>query len=203
MDECGDTEGVQGPVQGRLDPLRGEGALAAGVGPARGGAGEVEEVGAFGGVEPQCAGDGVRDALGDDRAEFAVSEHSARHLRRILRVYLTGAGLSDVTDAAELALTELVANSYGTCRGATATSATCFSPAGSGWRSPTGARTCPPSRRRGTCWPRADAGCCSWPPPPTGGGGMPHLDGRGKTVWFECLLDAADGPTEKPDRRRS
>jgi hypothetical protein len=34
-------------------------------------------------------------------------------------------------------------------------------------------------------------------------GGMPHLDGRGKTVWFECLLDAADGPTEKPDRRRS
>jgi anti-sigma regulatory factor (Ser/Thr protein kinase) len=44
------------------------------------------------------------------RAELAVSEHSVRHLRRILRLYLTGWGLVELADAAELALTELVAN---------------------------------------------------------------------------------------------
>ncbi|MEV0094068.1 ATP-binding protein [Streptomyces sp. NPDC050738] len=44
------------------------------------------------------------------RAELAVSEHSVRHLRRILRLYLTGWELTELADAAELALTELVAN---------------------------------------------------------------------------------------------
>lgn len=44
------------------------------------------------------------------RAEFALGEHSARHLRRILRLYLRGAGLLELADAAELALTELLAN---------------------------------------------------------------------------------------------
>ncbi|MEN8655109.1 ATP-binding protein [Streptomyces sp. 21So2-11] len=44
------------------------------------------------------------------RADFAVSEHSAGHLRRILRLYLAGWELLDVADAAELALTELIAN---------------------------------------------------------------------------------------------
>ncbi|SCF66517.1 Anti-sigma regulatory factor (Ser/Thr protein kinase) [Streptomyces sp. Ncost-T10-10d] len=44
------------------------------------------------------------------RADFAMGEHSARHLRRILRLYLTVWGLLDVADAAELALTELIAN---------------------------------------------------------------------------------------------
>jgi hypothetical protein len=36
------------------------------------------------------------------RAEFAVGEHSARHLRRILRIYLTGAGLLEVADGCSL-----------------------------------------------------------------------------------------------------
>lgn len=44
------------------------------------------------------------------RADFTMGEHSARHLRRILRLYLIGWGLVDVVDAAELALTELIAN---------------------------------------------------------------------------------------------
>ncbi|MGW0991926.1 ATP-binding protein [Streptomyces sp. NPDC002523] len=44
------------------------------------------------------------------RAELALGEHSARHLRRILRLYLAGSGLLDAADAAELALTELLAN---------------------------------------------------------------------------------------------
>ncbi|MEU2383591.1 ATP-binding protein [Streptomyces sp. NPDC012461] len=54
---------------------------------------------------PQAAG-----VPSEYRAEFAVGEHSARHLRRILRLYLVGSGLTKVADAAELALTELVAN---------------------------------------------------------------------------------------------
>ncbi|CAL9546851.1 ATP-binding protein [Streptomyces sp. enrichment culture] len=54
---------------------------------------------------PQAAG-----VPSEYRAEFAVGKHSARHLRRILRLYLVGSGLAEVADAAELALTELVAN---------------------------------------------------------------------------------------------
>ncbi|MEU9419119.1 ATP-binding protein [Streptomyces sp. NPDC051000] len=41
---------------------------------------------------------------------FTVSEHSARHMRRILRMYLASWGLAPLTHAAELALTELIAN---------------------------------------------------------------------------------------------
>ncbi len=44
------------------------------------------------------------------RMGFTVGEHSARHMRRILRVFLTRWALDRVSDAAELALTELVAN---------------------------------------------------------------------------------------------
>ncbi|MCX5197012.1 ATP-binding protein [Streptomyces sp. NBC_00249] len=44
------------------------------------------------------------------RMGFTVSEHSARHMRRILRMYLDRWGLAKLTDGAELALTELVAN---------------------------------------------------------------------------------------------
>ncbi|MFE9847252.1 ATP-binding protein [Streptomyces sp. NPDC005576] len=43
-------------------------------------------------------------------ADFTMGEHSARHLRRILRLYLVERSLLDVADAAELALTELIAN---------------------------------------------------------------------------------------------
>ncbi len=50
------------------------------------------------------------DAEAVYRADLAMGEHSARHLRRILRLYLSGWGLLDVADAAELALTELIAN---------------------------------------------------------------------------------------------
>ncbi|MEU8842874.1 ATP-binding protein [Streptomyces roseus] len=44
------------------------------------------------------------------RMAFTVSEHSARHMRRVLRVYLASWGLTALTHAAELALTELVSN---------------------------------------------------------------------------------------------
>ncbi|MFJ8665585.1 ATP-binding protein [Streptomyces sp. NPDC093600] len=44
------------------------------------------------------------------RMGFTVGEHSAGHMRRILRVFLTRWGMERVTDPAQLALTELVAN---------------------------------------------------------------------------------------------
>ncbi|MFI5862379.1 ATP-binding protein [Streptomyces sp. NPDC051546] len=53
------------------------------------------------------------DADGVDaiyRMGFTVGDHSARHMRRILRMFLVRWGLDALTDAAELALTELVSN---------------------------------------------------------------------------------------------
>lgn len=44
------------------------------------------------------------------RMGFTVGEHSARHMRRILRAFLGRWGLAALADDAELALTELVAN---------------------------------------------------------------------------------------------
>ncbi|MDQ1017757.1 ATP-binding protein [Streptomyces afghaniensis] len=41
---------------------------------------------------------------------FTLGEHSVRHLRRILRTYLTAWEMAELCDAACLALTELVAN---------------------------------------------------------------------------------------------
>uniref|UniRef100_A0AAU2JMJ5 ATP-binding protein n=1 Tax=Streptomyces sp. NBC_00049 TaxID=2903617 RepID=A0AAU2JMJ5_9ACTN len=47
---------------------------------------------------------------GSYRMGFTVGEHSARHMRRILRAFLDRWGLPELADDAELALTELVAN---------------------------------------------------------------------------------------------
>ncbi|MFE0737940.1 ATP-binding protein [Streptomyces sp. NPDC058855] len=44
------------------------------------------------------------------RMGFTVGEHSAGHMRRILRMFLTRWELDRLSDAAGLALTELVAN---------------------------------------------------------------------------------------------
>ncbi|GGT18392.1 hypothetical protein GCM10010271_21890 [Streptomyces kurssanovii] len=52
----------------------------------------------------------VTDEQPGYRADFVVGAHSARHLRRILRAYLTSWELLEVAEAAELALTELIAN---------------------------------------------------------------------------------------------
>ncbi|AJF64932.1 regulatory protein [Streptomyces vietnamensis] len=44
------------------------------------------------------------------RMGFTVGEHSAGHMRRILRMFLTRWELDQLSDSATLALTELVAN---------------------------------------------------------------------------------------------
>lgn len=44
------------------------------------------------------------------RLGFTLGEHSARHIRRILRMYLIRWDMAELIDAAELAMTELVSN---------------------------------------------------------------------------------------------
>jgi anti-sigma regulatory factor (Ser/Thr protein kinase) len=134
----------------------------------------------------------VTDIDSDYRAEFSVAEHSARHLRRILRVYVEGAGLAEVTDAAELALTELVANVVRHVPGRRC-------------------RVCFLLRPGGVRVEVADR-CPRLPAVPEGGdvladggrglmlvaavtdrwGVEPRPDGHGKTVWFECLAGKPD-----------
>ncbi|MEV8564530.1 ATP-binding protein [Streptomyces sp. NPDC051322] len=121
------------------------------------------------------------------RSDFALGEHSARHLRRILRLYLTGWGLLEVADAAELALTELIANVVRHVPGRRCQ--TLIFPLHAGGVRVEVADGCPQL-------PRAVAG------DELGEGGRGLLlvdavtdrwgveerpDGCGKTVWFECL----------------
>ncbi|MFF8604925.1 ATP-binding protein [Streptomyces sp. NPDC015346] len=47
---------------------------------------------------------------GSYRMGFTVGEHSAGHMRRILRMFLVRWGMDRLIDPAQLALTELVAN---------------------------------------------------------------------------------------------
>ncbi|MBO0512658.1 ATP-binding protein [Streptomyces beijiangensis] len=119
------------------------------------------------------------------RAEFAVSEHSARHLRRVLRLYLTDWGLPEPADAAELALTELIANAVRHVPGRRCS--TLILRQGDGVRVEV-TDTCPqlprPVRRPGLAESGrglllVDAVTDDW-------GVEPRPDGSGKTVWFAC-----------------
>ncbi|WP_073951940.1 ATP-binding protein [Streptomyces kebangsaanensis] len=121
------------------------------------------------------------------RAEFAVGEHSARHLRCILRLYLTGSGLDGVADAAELALTELVANVVRHVPGRRCR--ICFLLQPGGVRVEV-ADDCPELPVRASGDPLANGGrglvlvaavTDRW-------GVTVRPDGRGKTVWFECMV---------------
>ncbi|MFE0804375.1 ATP-binding protein [Streptomyces sp. NPDC058812] len=133
---------------------------------------------------PQAA-----DVESQYHAEFAMGAHSARHLRRVLRLYLVRSGLRDVADAAELALTELVANVVRHVPGRRCR--VCF------LLYPGGVRV------------EVADGCPKLPVPVAadalgeGGRGLvivgtvadrwgvtPYADGQGKTVWFECVSRA-------------
>ncbi|MFA3877689.1 ATP-binding protein [Streptomyces sp. MMCC 100] len=115
-----------------------------------------------------------------------MGAHSARHLRRVLRLYLVRSGLAEVTDAAELALTELVANVVRHVPGRRGR--VCF------------------LLRPGAVRVEVADGCPELPVPAAvdalgeGGRGLvivaavadrwgvtPYADGQGKTVWFECV----------------
>jgi len=121
------------------------------------------------------------------RAELAMGEHSARHLRRILRLYLTGWGLLDVADAAELALTELIANVVRHVPGRRCRTLIFLLPAG-GVRVEV-ADACPrlPRPVVGDMLDEGGRGLLLVGAVTDGWGVEERRDGRGKTVWFECL----------------
>ncbi|MER5361825.1 ATP-binding protein [Streptomyces sp. NPDC002785] len=143
-------------------------------------------------IDPQAG-----DIEATYRADFAMGEHSAGHLRRILRLYLTGWGLLDVADAAELALTELIANVVRHVPGRRCQTLIFLLPAG-GVRVEV-ADGCPELPRvvagdalddGGRGLMLVDAVTDRW-------GAEPRRDGCGKTVWFECLATkSADRPGE-------
>lgn len=127
------------------------------------------------------------------RADFAVGEHSARHLRRILRAYLASRQLLEVADAAELALTELIANVVRYVPGRHCRTLIEYRPAGVRVEVSDGCPRLPrlPDRDEladgGRGLLLVDAVTDAW-------GVEPYADGRGKTVWFECLTKADEGP---------
>ncbi|MEV7859062.1 ATP-binding protein [Streptomyces hirsutus] len=131
------------------------------------------------------------------RAEFALGEHSVRHLRRILRLYLKGSGLLEVADAAELAVSELLANVVRHVPGRRC--GICFLLLPGVVRVEVSDR-CPrlpvPAGRdvlaeggRGLLLVEAVTDRWGVAPCPTGGG---------KTVWFECALSPAAPPAPRP-----
>jgi anti-sigma regulatory factor (Ser/Thr protein kinase) len=118
------------------------------------------------------------------RMDFTVGEHSARHLRRILRTFLTRWDLAEMTDAAELALTELVANVVRHVPGRRCTVLILRRP--DGLRVEVGDGSPRPARTEGTGAALDE-----------GGRGLLLVEAvtdrwgtvplpRGKTVWFEC-----------------
>ncbi|WP_328326157.1 MULTISPECIES: ATP-binding protein [unclassified Streptomyces] len=121
------------------------------------------------------------------RAAFAVSEHSARHLRRILRMYLTGWGLLEVADVAELALTELIADVVRNVPGRLCQTCILWLP-GRGVRVEV-ADGCPqlPSAAVGDELDEGGRGLVLVEALTDSWGVEPRSDGCGKTVWFECL----------------
>lgn len=119
--------------------------------------------------------------------DFTLGEHSARHLRRILGVYLTAWEMAELCDSACLALTELVANVVRHTPDRRAAVLMTRRPDGRGVRVEV-TDTCPrpplstavdelAEDGRGVLIVAAVTDRWGWTPLP---------DRPGKTVWFEC-----------------
>lgn len=129
------------------------------------------------------------------RADFAMGEHSARHLRRILRLYLTGWGMADLADAAELALTELIANVVRHVPGRRCQTFVFRLPDGEGVRVEV-ADDCPkiPVVVEGDVLDEGGRGLLLVDAVADKWGVEARRDGGGKAVWFECLKTPATPP---------
>ncbi|MCD9900640.1 ATP-binding protein [Streptomyces cyaneofuscatus] len=122
------------------------------------------------------------------RADLAMGEHSARHLRRIMRLYLTTWDLLDLAPAAELALTELIANVVRHVPGRRCQTFIFRLPTGDGVRVEVADSSpeIPLAIKRdelddgGRGLILVNAVTDDW-------GVIKRWDGTGKTVWFECV----------------
>ncbi|THA61475.1 ATP-binding protein [Streptomyces sp. A0958] len=138
------------------------------------------------------------------RADFAMSDHSARHLRRILGLYLKGWGLASVSDAAELALTELIGNVVRHVPGRRCQTFIFRLPGGAGVRVEV-ADDCAkvPVAVEGDVLDEEGRGLMLVAAVTDDWGVEVRRDGGGKTVWFECLAAAgAVTPPALPVPRR-
>ncbi|MDT0393916.1 MULTISPECIES: ATP-binding protein [Streptomyces] len=133
----------------------------------------------------RVTGPQTADVHSEYHADFVVGEHSARHLRRILRLYLVGSGLAGVTDAAELALTELVANVVRHVPGRRCR--VCFLLQPGGVRVEVGDDSCVvPAPVGGSGLSEGGRGLVIVDAVSDRWGVVVRPDGRGKVVWFEC-----------------
>ncbi|MGY1499416.1 ATP-binding protein [Streptomyces sp. QTS52] len=122
---------------------------------------------------------------------FTLGDHSARHLRRILRAYLACWGMPDLADSATLAMTELVSNVLRHVPDRRATVLLLRQPGGvrvevtdTEPRVPEFSTAVDGEGGRGLLIVEAVTDRWGWHRTPT------HPTHTGKTVWFEC--DAKD-----------
>lgn len=119
------------------------------------------------------------------RMSLTVGEHSARHVRRIVRSLLTEWEMAELTDAVELGVTELVANVVRHVRDRRCVLLVLRLGTGvrvevsdGSPRLPVPAVSVSPDSENGRGLMLLDALADKW-------GAEPRADG-GKTVWFEC-----------------
>ncbi|MFZ3570842.1 ATP-binding protein [Streptomyces sp. BH097] len=117
---------------------------------------------------------------------LTVGEHSARHLRRILRIHLGVWELGELADDAELALTELIANVVRHVPGRNCTVRMMRADAGVRVEVADAHPVLPEPQDRGEC-AESGRGLAIVAAVVDRWGVVPHrASGGGKTVWFEC-----------------
>ncbi|MFE9923903.1 ATP-binding protein [Streptomyces sp. NPDC005774] len=131
------------------------------------------------------------------RAEFALGEHSVRHLRRILWLYLKGSGLLEVADAAELALSELLAHVIRHVPGRRC--GICFLLLPGAVRAEV-SDACPrlPVAAAQEALAEGGRGLLLIEAVTDRWGTTPDPGGRGKVVWFECEVSRGSRPGPRP-----
>lgn len=128
------------------------------------------------------------------RMSLTAGEHSARHIRRIVRSFLAEWGMPELSDAAELGVTELVANvvRHVPDRRCTVvllrqTAAVRVEVSDGSDQVPSFSSDVSPDSETGRGLVLLDAVADKW--------GVDAGPGGGKTVWFECAVAAdALGP---------